>query len=287
MATGLTKRTAQPQHLKTDASRLTLPAHQHSRESSGLICLSSRRLLLDTNNEAAALRGNEWSHPIGLPTTSINAYPRGRSSYDPVLAAENWPQDSTLQSASAQQDPPPRPVFESSSDVAIEGHTSSAQPIWETYFFATSSPQTDHKPSNNIDFSPSVVETHNSHFMNLQPPETMQTPPVSAHPSPNDRAMDDQQSRKRSHSIMSNEQDFTQQMIAAATSQNVGLPNGNQQASRSASVISGGVETDGYSGRGSRAFKRGDPPQNEHGKYTCDYTEDCRDVTFDRKCEWR
>lgn len=123
--------------------------------------------------------------------------------------------------------------------------------------------------------------------MNLQPPETMQTPPVSAHPSPNDAAMDEQQSRKRSHSVMSNEQTFEQQMIAATTAQDVTLSNGTRPESRSASVISAGAETDGYTGRGSRAFKRGDPPQNEQGKYICDYTEDCHNVTFDRKCEWR
>lgn len=76
-------------------------------------------------------------------------------------------------------------------------------------------------------------------------------------------------------------------MIAAATTDSVGRPNDTRPVSPSGSANSAGAEAEAYSPRGSRAFKRGDPPKNEHGKYTCNYTEDCHELTFDRKCEWR
>lgn len=124
--------------------------------------------------------------------------------------------------------------------------------------------------------------------MSQEPPETMQTPPISAHPSPNDTGVGEQQSRKRSHSVMSADQDhFTQQMIAAANANIVGLSNNVRPESPSGSVNSGGGGAEGYSPRGSRAFKRDDPPKNDNGKYLCEYSEDCRELIFDRKCEWR
>ncbi|SMY19671.1 unnamed protein product [Zymoseptoria tritici ST99CH_1A5] len=57
---------------------------------------------------------------------------------------------------------------------------------------------------------------------------------------------------------------------------------------RSNSVASGdaGSQAGEYSPRGSRAFKRGDPPRNEANKYICNYADECVGITFDRKCEW-
>ncbi|KAK3069194.1 hypothetical protein LTR53_012655 [Teratosphaeriaceae sp. CCFEE 6253] len=45
-------------------------------------------------------------------------------------------------------------------------------------------------------------------------------------------------------------------------------------------------EGDDFSPRGSRSFKRGDPPVNEQNKYFCDFAIECESQTFDRKCEW-
>ncbi|KAI6857816.1 hypothetical protein KC334_g21996 [Hortaea werneckii] len=39
--------------------------------------------------------------------------------------------------------------------------------------------------------------------------------------------------------------------------------------------------------KGSRSFKRGDPPVNPDNKYYCDFSEECAGITFERKCEWR
>lgn len=109
--------------------------------------------------------------------------------------------------------------------------------------------------------------------------ENMQTPvsPVSAtHNSPHDTTMGDQQqppsARKRSHSVMSQQHDQT-----GATTEH----------SRAPSIHSQTGAAEEFSPRGSRAFKRGDPPQNEQGKYICDFAESCWGTTFDRKCEWR
>lgn len=222
----------------------------------------------------------------GAPATSNNAYSGGRSSYYPILALEsNWqPEDNaSYNSTASAQHPLPHPILKDPSDVAVSGHCFTAQPPTELYS-AASLPQ-DYKYHHN-DYTSSLLETRTSYFM-PETQETMQTPPVSGHPSPNDTAMGEPQSRKRSHSAMSASQDFTQQIIAAATANSASHPNDPRPVSRSASVVSGGGEGEGYSPRGSRAFKRGDPPKNLDGKYICDYTEDCREATFDRKCEWR
>ena len=42
-----------------------------------------------------------------------------------------------------------------------------------------------------------------------------------------------------------------------------------------------------FSPRGSRSFKRGNPPQNHNNKYICTFDAACADQVFDRKCEWR
>ena len=47
----------------------------------------------------------------------------------------------------------------------------------------------------------------------------------------------------------------------------------------------GGMEDSGH--KVQRMIKRGDPPQAHDGKYYCNYSPDCADQYFDRKCEWR
>jgi hypothetical protein len=120
---------------------------------------------------------------------------------------------------------------------------------------------------------------HESPYM-PEEPETMQTPvsPISAHNSPADATgIDPQQpppqgQRKRSHSVMSQQDD---QLLHALQPPTESMPSPT------------GENLDEYSPRGSRAFKRGDPPTNEFGKYICDFADECRGQTFDRKCEWR
>lgn len=107
--------------------------------------------------------------------------------------------------------------------------------------------------------------------------ETMQTPvsPVSAQSSPHDTTMGDQQqqiTRKRSHSVMSQQHATTEPHPAH---------------SRAPSIHSQTGVAEDFSPRGSRAYKRGDPPTNDQGKYICDYGDECFGQIFDRKCEWR
>jgi len=47
----------------------------------------------------------------------------------------------------------------------------------------------------------------------------------------------------------------------------------------------GGVEDSGH--KVQRMIKRGDPPQAHDGKYYCNFSTECADQYFDRKCEWR
>lgn len=237
---------------------------------------------LDTNDKVAASRG---SHLTGNLASS-NASSAGRSSLHPILA-QIWPQDSASNYpiAPPQHHYLPQPGIRDTPQIAVSGHFL-AQPSPDVYASAASSPQSDYKYYQN-GYARPLFEEHISHFMNSESLETMQTPPISAHPSPNNEAiMGDQISRKRSHSAMST-QEFTQQMIAAANADSAAHSNDTRPASRNGSVNTDGGEAEGYSPAGTRAFKRGDAPKNEHGKYICEYTEDCRALTFDRKCEWR
>ncbi|KXT03974.1 hypothetical protein AC578_9323 [Pseudocercospora eumusae] len=131
---------------------------------------------------------------------------------------------------------------------------------------------------NNNTYSPAHLSPTQKVFMH-QETETMQVPPspISAQASPDDTTMGEQQSRKRSHSMMSQTEPTTFQS-------EVPMP------ARAPSVTSQGAAEaspgDDFSPRGSRAFKRADPPVNAMGKYICTYSEECTDQMFDRKCEW-
>jgi len=61
-----------------------------------------------------------------------------------------------------------------------------------------------------------------------------------------------------------------------------------QHHSRQGSIasVANASQTDDFSPRASRAFKRGDPPVNAENKYICDFADECRGLVFDRKCEW-
>ena len=66
--------------------------------------------------------------------------------------------------------------------------------------------------------------------------------------------------------------------------ESVGSPNGHKTGSGGEG---GEGEGEDYSPRGSRSFKRHDPPVNDQGKYYCNFSVECDGQTFDRKCEWR
>lgn len=86
--------------------------------------------------------------------------------------------------------------------------------------------------------------------------------------------------RKRSHSQMSHEIQLPDDL----------QPNGRQsRATSNASnrQNSASPGPDDYSPKGSKSFKRPDPPTNEIGKYICTFSDECNDLIFDRKCEWR
>jgi hypothetical protein len=121
---------------------------------------------------------------------------------------------------------------------------------------------------------------------NLSPQDTrsympqennMNTPvsPVSVH-SPRQVSTGEPLSRKRSHSQMRDD----------------APPQHSTHHSRDGSTTSGlqnetSPAAEDFSPRGSRTFKRGEPPQNNDGKYYCNYAKECAGQIFDRKCEWR
>ena len=123
--------------------------------------------------------------------------------------------------------------------------------------------------------------------MNLQNPD-MNTPVSEANQSPLvvPHIMEDQLSRKRSHSEMVDEVPQMQ----------------HQPYQRAVSVVSYSAPEmahevpddsgsppaeDWQSPRGSRSHKRPDPPMTADNKYYCDFSEECSGTIFERKCEWR
>lgn len=147
--------------------------------------------------------------------------------------------------------------------------------------------------TNYPEHNPGHLSPQATYPMPSEPPENMQTPvsPVSAQ-SPHDPTMADQQlhvSRKRSHSEMSQSDTLTNAILQQSQPQ---TQTQTQPHSRSGSVASqlgaspNGANED-FAPRGSRAFKRGDPPMNDQKKYICNFAEECAGQTFDRKCEWR
>lgn len=113
--------------------------------------------------------------------------------------------------------------------------------------------------------------------------ENMQTPvsPVSAtENSTQDQALGEPQiqqfpTRKRSHSVMSQADPALMNDVQQHRSESVG------------SGVNGANEASEEYSRGSRAFKRGEPPTNSENKFICTFSEECQGQIFDRKCEWR
>ena len=86
--------------------------------------------------------------------------------------------------------------------------------------------------------------------------------------------------RKRSFSEMS------QQQPPPPPPQMHMMPTEHQSPQQTAYETSpGGMEESGH--KVQRMIKRGDPPQAHDGKYYCNFSTECADQYFDRKCEWR
>ena len=145
-------------------------------------------------------------------------------------------------------------------------------------------PQDPHHSASSYTSNSSVPLQESTHYISYNnahlSPQTrfmhpeqrdMQTPPHS--PRTPHVATGEQISRKRSHSEMSGG--------AQVHPHSAG-------GSRSGSITSLQPEQSGeeHSPR-NRTIKRGDPPTNSENKYTCDFSPECGDLTFDRKCEWR
>lgn len=113
-------------------------------------------------------------------------------------------------------------------------------------------------------------------FFMAQDSQSMNTPvsPISAQHSPRD-AMEEQMSRKRSHSQMRDDGP---------------LPSGRHSRSGSAASQmhhdTSDLADEYQSPRGSRTFKREEAPMNSDRKYYCNFSAECEGLTFDRKCEW-
>nr|POF08162.1 hypothetical protein CFP56_62742 [Quercus suber] len=117
----------------------------------------------------------------------------------------------------------------------------------------------------------------------------MHTPVSSISPQPHShsdahtmsqlvRELVEEASRKRSFSEMS--QNGRPQMHP------VEHPHSRAVSVGSAAQGEASPAADQDSPRGSRSFKRSDPPTNAEGKYCCNFSNDCSALTFDRKCEW-
>ncbi|KAM3418456.1 hypothetical protein BST61_g4442 [Cercospora zeina] len=155
--------------------------------------------------------------------------------------------------------------------------TASSQPQAAHLLSASASPLAGHDNNHTLAL-PTSLPSRMSPFMATETTETIQAPvsPISPRQSPHDTAMGDQQHqlpRKRSHSVMSQQHDASIADVLRSRA-----PSTHSQA--------GASPPEEFSPRGSRAFKRGDPPMNPDGKYICNFSDDCFGQTFERKCEW-
>lgn len=226
----------------------------------------------------------EYSHPgsagLGFHDTPGSAYPA-----DDIAWLPTEQPGLVYEQASQNQPLPPRPSNPSTPAIRVTTDFAGqdfSQPQDATTFSASSNsslPPPEYHAYNT--YSSGHLSPQRPHFMpHVQDSDNMQTPvsPVSPQHSPHDNSMAEPGSRKRSHSEMSH-QDVAAIASAAAHS-------------RSGSIVSATSPNEPsdefYPKRqNTRAFKRGDPPMNEEHKFICDFAEECRGQTFDRKCEWR
>ncbi|KAI5369225.1 putative Zinc finger C2H2-type [Septoria linicola] len=253
--------------------RQTLPSQEHER--------------LNVYNTAAALPHGVAANTSGtsLPQDgTFSIWASFPSDFTTNTSSSSWSlEENDLTGASGFQDllraqaSPPHQRNQDPPTIRLTAAPSLAEPQADASFFSTS-PLAGHDNYHIEDRS--TLSRKMTPYMAQESVEAMQTPvsPVSAHNSPHDTTMGEPQQqlpRKRSHSVMSQQHD---NIVTNAIN------------SRAPSIHSqpGGVAspTEEFSPRGSRAFKRGDPPTNENNKYICTYAEECYGQTFDRKCEW-
>jgi hypothetical protein len=117
----------------------------------------------------------------------------------------------------------------------------------------------------------------------MNPDLELKTPvsPVSPHHDPDTLELNG--SRKRSHSVMSQQHEL-QQIHEPHV-----MPSVHHSRSASMASVTGLSQGEDFaSPRGSRTLKRENPPTNADGKYWCNWNaaEPCYGQAFDRKCEW-
>ncbi|GAB7329928.1 hypothetical protein MBLNU13_g01632t1 [Cladosporium sp. NU13] len=184
-----------------------------------------------------------------------------------------------------------RPYTPESQAQPQDSHHTSATSLHAPYTYANA-PYIDH----NAQFYPDASFGTMSTEVQIQgpPPQVGQVgqmapqggiaSPISDNPalsrpiSPSNVPMDPNV-RKRSFSEMS------QQQPPPPPPQMHMMPTEHQSPQPSAYETSpGGMEESGH--KVQRMIKRGDPPQAHDGKYYCNFSTECADQYFDRKCEW-
>ncbi|KAK0839942.1 hypothetical protein LTS02_003584 [Friedmanniomyces endolithicus] len=238
--------------------------------------------------------------PSGTNTSLYNAYPADPTAWpvssvadlEPrfdVRAASHLPPRSRLLT-------PPQIRLITSDDLLYGAQQPQDPNSYHSASSASSIPLHEETFSNAYSLYP--ITPHNYSMAQVQAPEAPMNGmhnhtilPENPHSPLHDPALMVQGGRKRSHSEMSH-----QGMMYEMPPPNYPEPPHLQQEeaprSRPGSVASAGPNSaspgavDDYSPRGSRSFKRGDPPVNTENRYFCNFAAECDGQTFDRKCEW-
>ncbi|TKA31228.1 hypothetical protein B0A54_15283 [Friedmanniomyces endolithicus] len=240
------------------------------------------------------------SYPPGTNTALYNAYPADPTAWplssvadlEPrfdVRAASHLPPRSRLLT-------PPQIRLITSDDLLYGSQQPQDPNSYHSASSASSIPLHEDTSSNAYSLYP--ITPHNYTMAQVQAPEAPMNGmhnhsilPENPHSPLHDPALMGQGGRKRSHSEMSH-----QGMMYEMPPPNYPEPPHLQQEeaprSRPGSAASAGPNSaspgagDDYSPRGSRSFKRGDPPVNAENRYFCNFAAECDGQTFDRKCEW-
>nr|POE49243.1 hypothetical protein CFP56_32393 [Quercus suber] len=262
------------------------------------------------SSTATAHAAGHWLPQENFDTTSTLPYHQFHPAQASADVLHAWPLDFVGDESSHLPQPPPPPPPVSRQTPVIRVQTADlptfSQPQDNNYFSATSAVSSASSLYHSDDF---YAHGHNSYSNNpynqnnlsphspLPPSMSQDLPGVVMHtpvspisPQPHNhpdahtmsqlvRELVEGANRKRSFSEMS--QNGRPQMHPVEHAQ-----------SRAVSVVSAAQEetspaADQDSPRGSRSFKRSDPPTNADGKYCCNFSNDCSALTFDRKCEWR
>ncbi|KAK1812131.1 hypothetical protein LTR12_013519 [Friedmanniomyces endolithicus] len=238
--------------------------------------------------------------PSGTNTALYNAYPADPTAWplssvadlEPrfdVRAASHLPPRSRLLT-------PPQIRLITSDDLLYGSQQPQDPNSYHSASSASSIPLHEDTFSNAYPLYP--ITPHNYTMAQVQAPEAPMNGmhnhsilPENPHSPLHDPALMGQGGRKRSHSEMSH-----QGMMYEMPPPNYPEPPHLQQEeaprSRPGSAASAGPNSaspgagDDYSPRGSRSFKRGDPPVNAENRYFCNFAAECDGQTFDRKCEW-